>query len=150
MGIEHDERGFPSYTPETRIKMTEKRFRKLAQIDTERYVKTFGDPDASIGIIGWGSTEGAIAEAIDRLAGEGLPVHGMQLKILWPLPDKAILTFAQGKKRIYVAELNRLGQCARLLRAELDLHTKGINKYIGVPFTAGEIAGILRGAIGHA
>jgi len=144
MGIEHDERGFPSYTPETRLKMTEKRFKKLAQIDTGKYVKTFGDPDAPTGIIGWGSTEGAIMEATERLAKEGLPIHGMQLKMLWPLPDQAVLSFAQGKKRIYVAELNRLGQCARLLRSELGIETKGINKYIGLPFSAGEIAGTLR------
>jgi 2-oxoglutarate ferredoxin oxidoreductase subunit alpha len=145
MGIEHDERGFPSYTPETRLKMTEKRFRKLAQVDANRFVRTFGDTEASTGIIGWGSTEGVIMEAVDRLAKEGLPVHGMQLKMLWPLPVDPIMKFLEWKKNVFVAELNRTGQCARLIRSELGISTKAIDKYIGLPFTAGEIADHLRG-----
>ena len=145
MGIEHDERGFPSYTPETRTKMTEKRFRKLAQIDADRFARTFGDPDAPTGIIGWGSTEGAIMEATDRLAKEGLPVHGIQLKMLWPLPVNPLMKFLEWKKNVFVAELNRTGQCARLLRSELGVSTKSIDKYIGLPFTAGEIAERLKG-----
>lgn len=144
MGIEHDERGFPSYTPETRTKMTEKRFSKLRRVDADRFVKTFGDPAAPTGIIGWGSTEGAIMEAVERMAKEGLPVHGLQLKMLWPLPVRQIMNFMEWKKNVFVAELNRTGQCARLLRSELGTETKSIDKYIGLPFTATEIAEVLR------
>jgi len=145
MGIEHDERGFPSYTPETRLKMTEKRFRKLAYVEADKFVRTFGDPDSPTGIIGWGSTEGAIMEAVDRLSKEGLPVHGMQLKMLWPLPVNPLMKFLEWKKNVFVAELNRAGQCARLLRSELGVSTKAIDKFVGLPFTTGEIVEHLRG-----
>ena len=148
MGIEHDERGYPSYIPETRTKMTEKRFRKLAQVDADRFVRMFGDPEATTGIIGWGSTEGAIVEAIDRLAKDGLPVHGLQLKMLWPLPINAIMNFMEWKKTVFVAELNRTGQCARLLRSELGIKTKSINKYVGLPFRPSEIVETLKEVAG--
>lgn len=144
MGIEHDERGFPGYTPETRLRMTEKRFSKMAHVETGRFVRTFGDPGAAIGVIGWGSTEGAIMEAVDALAKDGITVQGLQLKMLWPLPRGEIARFAEGKKMIMVVELNRAGQCASMLRSEMGLETKGIRKYVGLPFTAGELVEKIR------
>jgi len=147
MGIEHNEKGFPGYTPEIRLKMTEKRFGKLAHVDAGRFLRTFGDPEAPVGIIGWGSTEGAIMEAIDALAIDGISVQGLQLKMLNPLPKDEIAAFAKGKKTIVVAELNHDGQCASILRSEIGLATKGIRKFVGLPFTAGELVERLRGVI---
>jgi len=147
MGIEHDEKGFPGYTPEIRLRMTEKRFGKLDHVVTHKFIRTFGDPEAPIGIIGWGSTEGAIIEAVDTLAKEGISVQGLQLKMLCPLPKEELAAFAEGKKAIVVAELNHNGQCASLLKSDMGLETKSIRKYVGLPFTAGELVERLRGVI---
>ncbi len=144
MGIEHNERGFPNYTIDNRIKMVGKRFRKLNGVEAGRFTRTFGDPKASVGIIGWGSTEGALFEAVEFLAKDGLPLHVLQLKMLWPLPTEEIKRFAEGKKMIIVVELNRTAQCANLLRSELLIEPKSINKYVGLPFTKAELVTKIR------
>ncbi|MER3486786.1 MAG: 2-oxoacid:acceptor oxidoreductase subunit alpha, partial [Chloroflexota bacterium] len=68
MGLEHNEIGRPRYDVRTHASMTEKRFRKIIAArqdapEPERY----GDPGAEIGILTWGSTAGAVIEAIDLL-----------------------------------------------------------------------------------
>src|SRR5438105_6900850 len=64
-GLEHNETGRPRYDPKTHTVMTEKRFRKLdhAVLDAPPPDR-FGDPDAEIGIVTWGSTMGNVIEAI--------------------------------------------------------------------------------------
>ena len=77
-GIEHDEAGNPHYEPELHTAMMAKRFRKLQPLaDHEGRVTITGPEQADVGILGWGSTEGAALEAaeicLDR-GPEGLDV----------------------------------------------------------------------------
>ena len=139
-GLEHDEHGHPNYEPEDHTTMMEKRFRKLATAAEELpNPQRYGDEDATIGIIGWGSTEGAIQEAIDRARAEGYRVAGLHLKILSPLPDRAIRDFIRSVKTVIVPECNYSGQLANLLGAKYGLQAIRVNKFGGIPFTAGEI-----------
>ena len=59
-GLEHNERGNPSSDPANRRAMMQKRARKieLAQDSQDDLVRWWGDPNGSIGVLGWGSTEG--------------------------------------------------------------------------------------------
>ena len=139
-GLEHDEHGHPNYEPEDHTTMMEKRFRKLATAAEELpNPQRYGDEDATIGIIGWGSTEGAIQEAIDRARANGYRVALLQLKILSPLPDRAIRDFIRSVKTVIVPECNYSGQLANLLGAKYGLQAIRVNKFGGIPFTAGEI-----------
>jgi 2-oxoglutarate ferredoxin oxidoreductase subunit alpha len=139
-GLEHDEHGHPNYEPEDHTAMMEKRFRKLATAAEELpKPQRYGDEDATIGIIGWGSTEGAIQEAIDRARANGYRVALLQLKILSPLPDRAIRDFIRSVKTVIVPECNYSGQLANLLGAKYGLQAIRVNKFGGIPFTAGEI-----------
>jgi 2-oxoglutarate/2-oxoacid ferredoxin oxidoreductase subunit alpha len=139
-GLEHDEHGHPNYEPEDHTTMMEKRFRKLATAAEELpNPQRYGDEDATIGIIGWGSTEGAIQEAIDRARSNGYRVALLQLKILSPLPDRAIRDFIRSVKTVIVPECNYSGQLANLLGAKYGLQAIRVNKFGGIPFTAGEI-----------
>ena len=139
-GLEHDEHGHPNYEPEDHTTMMEKRFRKLATAAEELpKPQRYGDEDATIGIIGWGSTEGAIQEAIDRARANGYRVALLQLKILSPLPDRAIRDFIRSVKTVIVPECNYSGQLANLLGAKYGLQAIRVNKFGGIPFTAGEI-----------
>lgn len=139
-GLEHDTHGHPDYEPEDHVTMMHKRFRKmetaLAELPKpERY----GDADATIGIIGWGSTEGTIQEAVDRARANGHKVAALHPKILSPLPDDAIRAFINSVQKVIVAECNYSGQLANLLGAKYGLQPIRLNKFGGIPFTAGEI-----------
>src|SRR3984893_15074520 len=88
-GLEHDEHGHPDYEPEDHTAMMEKRFRKLDTAAEELpRPQRYGDEDALIGIIGWGSTEGTIQEAVDRARAKGDKVASLDPKLLSPLRDR--------------------------------------------------------------
>jgi 2-oxoglutarate ferredoxin oxidoreductase subunit alpha len=139
-GLEHDVHGHPDYEPEDHTAMMEKRFRKLATAAAELpQPQRYGDQDATIGIIGWGSTEGAIQEAIDRARAKGYKVAALHPRVLSPLPDRAIQDFMNSVKTVIVPENNYSGQLANLLGAKFGLQAIRLNKFGGIPFTAGEI-----------
>jgi len=139
-GLEHDEQGHPDYEPEDHIAMMEKRFRKLDTAAEELPTpERYGDEEATIGIIGWGSTEGAIQEAIDRARAKGYKVASLHPKILSPLPDRTIRDFIHSVQKVIVPECNYSGQLANLLGAKYGLQAIRVNKFGGIPFTAGEI-----------
>jgi 2-oxoglutarate/2-oxoacid ferredoxin oxidoreductase subunit alpha len=139
-GLEHDDHGHPNYEPENHTAMMEKRYRKLATAAEELpKPKRYGDEDATIGIIGWGSTEGTIQEAVDRARASGYKVASLHPKILSPLPDRAIRDFIRSVKTVIVPESNYSGQLANLLGAKYGLQAIRVNKFGGIPFTAGEI-----------
>ncbi len=139
-GLEHDEHGHPDYEPEDHTAMMEKRFRKLDTAASEIPApQRYGDEDADIGIIGWGSTEGAIQEAIDRAREKGYKVASLHPRILSPLPDRTIRDFIRSVKKVIVPECNYSGQLANLLGAKYGLQAIRVNKFGGIPFTAGEI-----------
>src|SRR5579859_4190043 len=139
-GLEHDEHGHPDYEPEDHTAMMEKRFRKLDTAAEELpSPQRYGDADADIGIIGWGSTEGAIQEAVDRAREKGYKVASLHPKILSPLPDRTIRDFIRSVKTVIVPECNYSGQLANLLGARYGLQAIRVNKFGGIPFTAGEI-----------
>ena len=139
-GLEHDDYGHPRYDPEDHIAMTQKRFSKLA---TAAQVlptpKRYGDEKATIGIIGWGSTEGTIQEAVDRARAKGYQAASLHLKILSPLPDQTICDFIESVQKVIVPECNYSGQLANLLSTKYGLQAIHVNKFGGIPFTTGEI-----------
>ncbi|HEX4203554.1 MAG TPA: 2-oxoacid:acceptor oxidoreductase subunit alpha [Ktedonobacteraceae bacterium] len=139
-GLEHDESGHPNYEPEDHTAMMQKRFRKLATAASEMpQPERYGDEDATIGLIGWGSTEGTIQEAVDRARARGYKVASLQPKVLSPLPEQTIKAFIDSVHKVIVAECNYSGQLANLLGAKLGLQAIRVNKFGGIPFTAGEI-----------
>jgi 2-oxoglutarate/2-oxoacid ferredoxin oxidoreductase subunit alpha len=139
-GLEHDEHGHPDYEPEDHTAMMEKRFRKLDTAAEELpKPQRYGDEDAIIGIIGWGSTEGTIQEAVDRARAKGYKVASLHPRILSPLPDRTIRDFIRSVNTVIVPECNYSGQLANLLGAKYGLQAIRVNKFGGIPFTAGEI-----------
>ena len=58
-----------------------------------------GDPEGDLLVVGWGSTLGAIEEAVDRLRADGHKVSSMHLRVLSPMPaglSKVFERFARG------------------------------------------------------
>ncbi len=141
-GSEHNDAGVITENARNRARMMEKRMGKLvAMRDELPRAVLHGVADADIGIIGYGSNTGPIAEAVDRLSAAGVPVRFLQLRTLWPFPEDEIRIFVQGAQHVFVVENNFTGQLDRLIRTvvgPLDaLH--GVRKYDGRPFRPIEI-----------
>ncbi|MDP3064597.1 MAG: 2-oxoacid:acceptor oxidoreductase subunit alpha [Chloroflexota bacterium] len=139
-GLEHDEAGHVDKPLASHLKMMPKRGQKIevARQELEPSPR-YGSDKAQIGVIGWGSTEGAIREAVERAVANGIAVAAIHPKVLSPLPLDELREFVSSVKRVIVPELNYSGQFARYLRSELLVDVIRLNKYSGVPFTAGEI-----------
>jgi 2-oxoglutarate/2-oxoacid ferredoxin oxidoreductase subunit alpha len=142
--VEHDEKGRQNYGPHAHSEMTAKRFRKLITAKKELAQDPLNmielpDNQAVLAVIGWGSTQGAINEAILKAREKSIHVRWAQCKLLEPLPDAQLINFLKGTKRVLVPELNHTSQFAKLLRAQLGIDTIRLNKTEGLPFTPNEI-----------
>jgi len=139
-GLEHDGEGIPKYDQGMHQAMTEKRFRKLnlALKDDDNCIR-WGNPDSDLGIISWGSTEGAVREATEQLKTRGTELDVLYVKLLSPLPRKDIESFLKGKKKVIVPEVNFTGQLSHLLRAYFLFDPIPLNLAGGRPFASYEI-----------
>jgi 2-oxoglutarate ferredoxin oxidoreductase subunit alpha len=139
-GLEHNEYGRVRYDVTAHSTMTDKRFRKMeAAVQDAPEAYRYGDPDAEVGIITWGSTAGTCAEAIDRMREQGIAVDLLAPKMLWPLPVHQLEPFIKSKRRVLLVEVNYQGQWADLITARMPGDYERINTYGGVPFTVAEI-----------
>jgi 2-oxoglutarate ferredoxin oxidoreductase subunit alpha len=127
-GNEHDEWGHRDETSQNRIKMMEKRMRKLktARKDLIR-PRIWGDKSAHTGIIGCGSTFGPIKEAMVQLKDAGLKTKYLQIRTLWPFLDKEVKDFISASKQIFVVDNNYQGQLAQLLSSQVRPKIELIN-----------------------
>jgi len=138
---EHDEDGTlisDEFTnPIKRRMMVEKRGRKmesvLAQIAPP---KLFGPETAEVTLVGWGSTQGVIREAVERLAAdEGIVANQLQIKWIVPFHAAEVTRCLARSRRVIIVENNYSGQFARYLRSETGFSAHGhVHKYDGEPF----------------
>jgi 2-oxoglutarate ferredoxin oxidoreductase subunit alpha len=123
--------------PHKRQAMHEKRMRKMDGIlPLIQPPEVFGPTVADVTLIGWGSTEGVIREAMEKLADEEhIVANNLQIKWLVPLHAEAILDVLTRSTRTIIVENNYSGQFARYLRSETSFVPDGyIRKYDGEPF----------------
>jgi 2-oxoglutarate ferredoxin oxidoreductase subunit alpha len=137
---EHDEDGVlisDEFTnPIKRQAMHEKRMRKMdGVLGLLEAPALFGPADAEVTLIGWGSTQGVIREAMQQLAAEGIVANNLQVKWLVPLHAEAIAEIVERARTTIIVENNYSGQFARYLRSETSIVADGhIRKYDGEPF----------------
>jgi 2-oxoglutarate ferredoxin oxidoreductase subunit alpha len=137
---EHDEDGVlisDVYTDTVRRKkMVDKRSRKMAKVLEQLPApKLEGRVDAEVTLVGWGSTWGALTEAVERLNQNGVSANHLQVKFLVPFHATEVSAILSKSRRVIVVENNQSGQFARHLRAETGIAAHGhIRKYDGEPF----------------
>jgi len=101
------------------------------------------DGDASLLVLGWGSTYGAIAAAVRRVRAQGKAVASAHLMHLSPLPKNTEDVLRKYPK-VLIPEMN-MGQLWRILRAEFLVEAELFSKVQGQPIHAAEVeAEILR------
>jgi len=120
-GLEHSPAGTPSTRAEDHAVQMDKRLRKITIFD---YGDHWADieGDGRLAIITWGSTAGAVREALKRLRSEGInDIRLITVRLLMPAqPDRFKLAMA-GVERVLVIEQSHSGQFYRYLHAHYDL-----------------------------
>lgn len=138
-GIEKDyDSGDISYSPANHEKMVRVRAEKVARIaDTLPPTKVTGSELGEAVVVGWGSTYGAIEEAVTRLNAQGVAVGHVHLRWLNPMP-KDLGRVLKRFRTVIVPEMN-MGQLVRMIRDHYVIDAIPINKIMGQPFTAAEL-----------
>jgi 2-oxoglutarate ferredoxin oxidoreductase subunit alpha len=150
-GLEHNEAGRPRSDGANHREMTKKRFHKLELArEAAPPPHIYGDEDADIGILCWGSTWGVVVEAIDAARQKGMKVAAMAPRMLWPLPDSQIKPFIESKRVVLVPETNYSGQFAQLVRARYLRDVHQVNDFTGAAFKVAHLVQEIEGVYQHA
>ena len=105
-GLAHDRDSHVAYDSETNEESLRARSLKLAALQkTLKAPPVFGDTEGDLLVIGWGSTKGAIEEAVELMRADGHKVSSMHLQFLQPLPP-GIKEIMQGFKKVMTIESN--------------------------------------------
>jgi 2-oxoglutarate ferredoxin oxidoreductase subunit alpha len=130
--------GNVSYAPLNHEQMVRLRARKIAGITREiPPTEVFGPADPDLLVVAWGSTFGAVRQAVLDLQAAGRRVSQVHLRHLNPLPADLGDILARAR-HVLVPEIN-LGQLVRVLRAEYLVPAVGFQKIQGRPFKVSEL-----------
>lgn len=136
---EHNEEGYSIEGAKEAKAMATKRLEKVKKILAEMpRVNLFGSKRAKKIIVSWGSTKGAILEALKDMKNKE-EFAFLQIKGLWPIDPKIGQIINAFKERILI-ENNGMGQLEQLLKSQMTIDfEKRILKYDGRPFFPEEI-----------
>ncbi len=153
-GLAHDEWSKVAYESATNQRSMAMRARKLITLkNTLKPPEIYGDPEGDLLIVGWGSTRGAIEEAVDRVRADGGKVSSICLRFLSPLEPGLKEIFSRFRKVMTVelnysddpgdpnvTEENRdYAQMACLLRSRTVMDIDCWSRVPGVPLPPGVI-----------
>jgi 2-oxoglutarate/2-oxoacid ferredoxin oxidoreductase subunit alpha len=158
-GLAHDRASRVAYDPA--INEEGLRHRSLKLVALQKTLKTppvFGDPEGDLLIVGWGSTQGAIEEAVERVRAEGRKVSSLHLRFLQPMPS-GIKEIMQRFRQVMTVEGNwsdrpedelvdennrRYSALAMLLRARYLVDVDCWSEARGQPIKPGAICEVIR------
>lgn len=161
-GLSHDEGSKVAYGAGVHQRATTMRSRKLAVLQQTLLRPTInGDHDGDLLVVGWGSTRGAIEEAVERARAEGIRASSVHLTFLSPLQPGLKGIFSHFRK-VMTVEINysdqpgdpfiteenrRRGQLAMLLRAQTLCDVDCWTRVPGEPLRPGLIHKAIRDAV---
>jgi 2-oxoglutarate/2-oxoacid ferredoxin oxidoreductase subunit alpha len=158
-GLSHDERSKVAYTTEVTQRGSDMRSRKMAVLHGMLQPPTVnGDPEGDLLVVGWGSTKGAIDEAVERAREEGLSVSSLHLRFLSPMEPglkeifgrfRQVMTveinYSDDPAAPYVTDENRRrGQLSWLLRAQTLVDVDCWTRVLGEPMRPRAILNAIR------
>ncbi|HUE97339.1 MAG TPA: 2-oxoacid:acceptor oxidoreductase subunit alpha [Longimicrobiaceae bacterium] len=158
-GLAHDQSSKVAYTSDVNQQGMTMRSRKLAVLRSLLTPPAVnGDPEGDLLVVGWGSTRGAIEEAVERARAAGLRVSSLHLTFLSPLEPGLKEIFSRFR-RVMTVEINysddpgdpyigeegrRRGQLSWLLRAETLVDVDCWSRVLGEPLRPGKILEAIR------
>lgn len=149
-GDEHTEEGHITEDPFVRTAMMNKRMSKLKfalnSITDEDKANSYGiDEPNTLTVISWGSTKGAILDAMDRLLEQGEKIRFIQLRLLNPFPSERVSALIHGYKKLVDIEMNYSSQLESLFSENIGINADHlIVKYNGRPISSSEVYNALR------
>ena len=161
-GLAHTDASKVAYSAGVHQQGSAMRSRKLAVLQqTLEPPAVYGAPSGDLLIVGWGSTKGAIEEAVDRARAEGLAVSSTHLTFLSPMQPGLTEIFRRFGKVMTVeinysddpadphitAENRRRGQLAFLLRAQTLVDVDCWTRVPGEPLRPGAIHDVIRATL---
>lgn len=143
-GDEHDEYGHICEESDNRIYMMDKRMRKLETADCEipmdKKAKLYGPPDAPVTLVSWGSTKGAILDAMELLEADGIKVDFLQIRLMQPFPKKYVTDVLSKTSSKILIEMNYTGQLGDIIREHTGIELENqILKFNGRAMSRGEV-----------
>jgi 2-oxoglutarate/2-oxoacid ferredoxin oxidoreductase subunit alpha len=158
-GLAHDRDSHVAYDPLINEEGLRNRSLKLAALQkTLRLPKLFGDESGDLLVIGWGSTKGAIEEAVGRLRAEGKKVSSLHLQFLQPMASGLkeimrrfgkVMTIESNwsddpNDKIIDADNRRFSALAMMLRSRYLVDIDCWTEVRGRPIKPGSVADVLR------
>src|SRR3989440_1182931 len=139
----YDSRHNP-YDPGQHARMTQARAHKIAAVarDIPLQDVAVGEDHGALAVVGWGSTFGAIHQAVKIARDEGRDVSHIHLRYLSPFP-RNLGDLLKRFERVLVPEMNN-GQLVKLLRAEYLIPAEPLSNVTGKPFRVTEIVQAIR------
>jgi len=162
-GLAHDERSRVAYESAINQRAMSMRARKLLTLrQTLKPPTVYGDEEGDLLVVGWGSTRGAIEEAVDRVRADGGRVSSLMIRFLSPL-EPGLKQIFQRFKKVMTIEINysddvndpvineenrKHAQLACLLRAQTLVDVDCWSRVPGVPLPPGMIEQEIREKLG--
>jgi 2-oxoglutarate ferredoxin oxidoreductase subunit alpha len=149
-GAEHGRTGKVTESATNRVRMMDRRARKLKRIEVGGVevpgLEYEGPEKPDVLMISYGSTIGAVHEAAGNLAAEGTKIGVCQVRMLNPLPVEQLTSLINTARIALVVENNSLGQLAYLMRANrVPYHNvQSILKYDGTLFRGDEVTELIK------
>jgi 2-oxoglutarate/2-oxoacid ferredoxin oxidoreductase subunit alpha len=152
--LNHNKAGLVRYDTETNEQGHRMRSRKMAVLQKSlKRPSIFGEDEGDLLVVGWGSTRGAIEEAVRDLQTKGYKISSMHLRFISPLPSGLKEAFIKFKKVVCVEmnysdqvfdsitdkENRRYSQLAFYLRAHTLLDIDCFSRVLGRPYMPKEI-----------
>ena len=158
-GLAHDEDSHVAYASAINQRSSTMRSRKLAVLQSTLQPPKVNGPDSGdLLVVGWGSTRGAIEEAVENARAEGLAVSSVHIRFLSPL-EPGLKEIFQRFRKVMTVEINysddpgepfitdenrRRGQLAWLLRASTLVDVDCWTRVLGEPLRPGVIQDVIR------
>ena len=153
-GLAHDRMSRVAYDPDINQEGIRHRSLKLAALQkTLKTPPVFGDDEGDLLVVGWGSTKGAIEEAVGRIRADGHKVSSLHLRFLQPMASGIgevlkrfgkVMTVESNwsdsfDDEIIDAENRRYSELAWLLRAKYLVDVDCWSEVRGQPIKPGTI-----------
>jgi 2-oxoglutarate ferredoxin oxidoreductase subunit alpha len=158
-GLAHDRDSNVAYDPQSNEDGIRHRSLKLAALQkTLKTPPVYGDEEGELLVVGWGSTKGAIEEAVDRVRADGKKVSSLHMRFVQPLPSGVKEVLQRFEKVITVEnswsdrlddevideDNRRFSNLAWLLRARYLIDIDCWSEVMGQPTKPGTIARVIR------
>ncbi|PIR55610.1 hypothetical protein COU74_00060 [Candidatus Peregrinibacteria bacterium CG10_big_fil_rev_8_21_14_0_10_36_19] len=146
-GDEHWERGELTEDAEKAKAMQEKRMKKVGLIkDALPEPIVYGEKDADISFIGWGSSKNVMNDVVLEAAKQGVKVNYLHYSYVMPLKEEAAIKFFKENKKVCLIENNFTGQFGNFIEAETGLKfADRLLKYDGRPFFVNDVLNFIHG-----